>query len=47
MNGLVKWAWFIVLAVLFCGSDIFIFLGIGVVIGLFLWFIGPEKFEKF
>ena len=46
MNEIAKWAWIILLAILFAGPYVFLVIGIDVVVFLLILWLKPEWIEK-
>jgi hypothetical protein len=46
MNDLAKWAWLILLAILFAGPYVFLLIAVDVVVFLLILWLKPEWIEK-
>ena len=46
MNSLVKTAWFVLLTVLFVGTDIFWIVGGAAIVAVLIWIFKPEWLDK-
>jgi len=47
MTELAKWAWLILVIILFIGPYIFVVLGIDIVVVLLVWWLKPEWLKHF
>ena len=47
MTELAKWAWLILVIILFIGPAIFVILGIDIAVVLLVWWLKPEWLKHF